>query len=72
MIPRPNTATVTKLGNDSTGSIGGSPFKTINGAISAINSVAATGITILVYPGVYDETASTTLLTMGENTRVED
>ncbi|MGE7184197.1 hypothetical protein ACQKKK_09375 [Peribacillus sp. NPDC006672] len=97
LIPRPNTATVTKLGNDSTGSIGGSPFKTINGAISAINRVGATGMTILVYPGVYDETvvmppgnslrgidpltvtirqqnvtSSTTLLTMGEGTRVED
>ncbi|MCM3546883.1 hypothetical protein [Priestia megaterium] len=97
LIPRPNIALVTKLGNDSTASIGGSPFKTINGAISAINSIGATGITILVYPGIYDETiimppgnslrgvslltviiqkqnvtSNTTLLTMGENTRVED
>ncbi|RAS85575.1 hypothetical protein A4U60_09300 [Priestia endophytica] len=97
LIPRPNTAIVTKSGNDATASIGGSPFKTINGAISAINSMGATGITILVYPGVYDETvimppgnslrgislltvtirqqnvtSNTTLLTMGENTRVED
>lgn len=97
LISRPNAAIVTQSGNDSTASIGGYPFKTINGAISAINSIGGTGITILVYPGIYDEkiimppgnslrgvslltviirqqnmTSNTTLLTMGENTRVED
>nr|WP_259455521.1 hypothetical protein [Bacillus sp. PK3_68] len=97
LISRPNTAIVTKSGDDSKGSIGGSPFKTINGAIAAINALGATGITILVFPGMYDEkivmppgnslrglslstvtirqqnvTANSTLVTMGENTRVED
>ncbi|MEI4801744.1 hypothetical protein WAZ07_10465 [Bacillus sp. FJAT-51639] len=96
-ISRTNTAVVMKSGNDSTAFIGGNPFKTINGAITAINAIGATGITILVFPGVYDETvvipngnslrgislltviirqqnviSNTTVLTMGENTRVED
>lgn len=86
-----------KSGNDSTAFIGGNPFKTINGAITAINTTGATGITIFVFPGIYDEkvvipngnslrgislwtviirqqnaTSNTTVLTMGENTRVED
>lgn len=86
-----------KSGNDSTAFIGGTPFKTINGAITAINTTGSTGITIFVFPGIYDEkvviphrnslrgislwtviihqqnaTSNTTVLTMGENTRVED
>ena len=97
IIFRANTALVTKTGNDSKATIGGNPFKTINGAITAINTKGATGITILVFPGIYDEKiimpsgnslrgissftvtirqqnvgVNTTLLTMGENTRVED
>lgn len=97
LISRPNIALVTKSGDDSTAFIGGNPFKTINGAISAINASSATGITILVFPGIYDETvtipagnalrgvnlltvtirqqnvtSNATVLTMGENTRVED
>ncbi|MEN1936461.1 hypothetical protein AAIE21_12875 [Paenibacillus sp. 102] len=97
LISRANTAVVMKSGNDSTAFIGGNPFKTINGAITAINAIGATGITIFVFPGVYDETivipngnslrglslltviirkqnvtSNTTVLTMGENTRVED
>ncbi|MCI0767851.1 hypothetical protein [Bacillus sp. TL12] len=97
LISRANTAVVMKSGNDSTAFIGGNPFKTINGAITAINAIGATGITILVFPGIYDEivvipngnslrgihlstviirrqnvASNTTVLTMGENTRVED
>lgn len=97
LVPQPNTAIVSKQGDDTSGAIGGYPFKTINGAISAINNTAATGITIFVYPGIYDEsiimppgnslkgvslltvtirrqnvTSNTTLLTMGENSSVED
>ncbi len=96
LLARANTATVTKSGNDSTASIGGNPFQTINGAISAILASNAQGITILVYPGTYDEvvtlpdgnslkgisastvliskdvSSNTTLLTMGNNTTVED
>ncbi|PHC50865.1 hypothetical protein COF54_22445 [Bacillus toyonensis] len=97
LISRANTAVVMKSGNDSTAFIGGNPFKTINGAITAINAISATGITIFVFPGIYDETvvipngnslrgislltvtirqqnvtSNTTVLTMGENTRVED
>jgi hypothetical protein len=82
-------------GNDSTASIGGSPYLTVNAAVSA----ATSGTTIWVHPGTYTlssgitlpagialrgqniqtttiqmtgVTANTTLLTMGENTRVED
>jgi hypothetical protein len=82
-------------GNDSTASIGGSPYLTVNAAVSA----ATSGTTIWVHPGTYtlssgitlpsgialrgqniqttiiqmtSVTANTTLLTMGENTRVED
>ncbi|MGN4719157.1 hypothetical protein ACTFQ7_25795 [Bacillus cereus group sp. MYBK226-2] len=97
LISRTNTAVVMKSGNDSTAFIGGTPFKTINGAITAINTTGSTGITIFVFPGIYDEkvviphgnslrgislwtviihqqnaTSNTTVLTMGENTRVED
>ncbi len=35
LISRANTAVVMKTGNDSTAFIGGNPFKTINGAITA-------------------------------------
>jgi hypothetical protein len=97
LIARANTVLVTKSGNDTTAAIGGRPFKTINGAIAAINQSGATGVTILVYPGIYDEkvvmptgnslrgisqetviirqqnvNSNTTLLTMANNTRVED
>ncbi|MCY9138373.1 hypothetical protein MOF30_07785 [Peribacillus frigoritolerans] len=55
IISRANTALVMKSGNDSEATIGGNPFKTINGAITAINTTGATGITIFVFPGIYDE-----------------
>jgi hypothetical protein len=82
-------------GNDSTASIGGSPYLTVNAAVTA----ATSGTTIWVHPGTYNLTAGltlpagialrgqnvqtttiqmlgvsadTTLLIMGENTRVED
>lgn len=55
IVSRANTAFVMKTGNDSEGTIGGNPFKTINGAITAINATGATGITIYVFPGIYDE-----------------
>ncbi|MDF1996442.1 hypothetical protein [Peribacillus frigoritolerans] len=40
IVSRANTAFVMKTGNDSEATIGGSPFKTINGAITAINERA--------------------------------
>jgi Collagen triple helix repeat (20 copies) len=82
-------------GNDSTASVGGKPFSTVQSAISAVTS----GQTVWVLPGKYNlsagitipagtalrgantqtttiqmlgVTSDTTLLTMGENTRVED
>jgi hypothetical protein len=82
-------------GNDSTASVGGSPYLTVDAAVAA----ATSGKTIWVHPGTYNltagitlpagialrgqntqtttiqmlgVTANTTLLTMGENTRVED
>jgi hypothetical protein len=82
-------------GNDSTASIGGSPYLTVDAAVAA----ATSGTTIWVHPGTYSlsagltlpagialrglniqtttiqmlgVTADTTLLIMGENTRVED
>jgi hypothetical protein len=82
-------------GNDSTASISGTPYLTVDAAVAA----ATTGKTIWVHPGTYNltagitlpagvclrgqntqtttiqmlgVTADTTLLTMGENTRVED
>jgi hypothetical protein len=82
-------------GNDATASIGGSPYLTVNAAVTA----ATSGTTIWVHPGTYSlsagltlpagialrglniqtttiqmlgVTADTTLLIMGENTRVED
>jgi len=85
-------------GNDSTATIGGVAYKTVDAAIAAIG--AGTGYTIWVFPGTYNlnsggitmpagnalrgisvqtttlqilnATANTTLLTMGENCRVED
>ena len=84
-------------GNNSTASIGGNPYLTIQGAIAAIG--VGTGYTIWVLPGTYNlsagitlpdgnsirglstqttiiqmlsVTANTTLVTMGENTRMED
>jgi len=84
-------------GNNSTASIGGSPYLTVAAAITAIG--AGTGYTVWILPGTYNltagitvpngnslrglsvqttilqmtgVTADTTLLTMGENTRVED
>ena len=82
-------------GNDSTASVGGSPYLTVNAAVNA----ATSGTTIWVHPGTYNltqglilpagialrgqntqtttiqmlgVTADTTLIIMGENTRVED
>jgi hypothetical protein len=81
-------------GNDSTASIGGSPYRTVQAAVAASSS----GQTILVATGTYTlstgitlpagvslrgqsvqttiiqlvATGNQTLLTMGENTRVED
>jgi len=82
-------------GNNSTASINGLPYLTVNAAISA----AVSGSTVWVMPGTYNltngitiptgsclrglntqttiiqmanVTADTTLITMGENTRVED
>jgi hypothetical protein len=82
-------------GNDSTASVGGSPYLTVDAAVTD----ATSGTTIWVHPGTYNltagitlpagvalrgqntqtttiqmlgVTADTTLLTMGENTRVED
>ena len=93
--PRGNTAVVDAVyGNDSTASIGGSPFLTISAAVSAVSS----GQTVWILPGTYtlasglvlpngislrglslqttiiqmNVTSSTTLLTMGEQCRVED
>lgn len=90
-----NVAVVdTIYGNDSTGSVGGSPFKTVNKAVSSVSS----GQTVWIQPGTYtitspivlpngvsmrglslqtvvlraDVTSSFTMLTMGENCRVED
>ena len=85
-------------GNDSTASIGGLPFLTVQQAITAIGS--STGKEIWVQPGIYNLPASgitlpastalrgmsvqtctlqitgastdTTLITMGENCRIED
>ena len=84
-------------GNDSTGTIGGLPFLTVEAAITAVGVL--TGKTIWVLPGTYnlsagitvpsgcalrglntqtttlqmlEVTADTTLVTMGENCRVED
>jgi hypothetical protein len=86
-------------GNDSTASVGGSPYLTIEAAISAISAAGSTGKTIWVLPGTYtlsagitipsgssirglslqtvviqmlSVTSNTTLVTMGENTRLED
>ena len=91
-----NVATVDAVyGNDSVATVGGSAYKTVQAAISAV----ATGQTIYILPGSYDisggitippgvairgmntqtctlqglnVTQTTTLITMGENTRLED
>lgn len=81
-------------GNDSTASIGGSPYLTVQAALSSISS----GQTVWILPGTYilssgitipngtsirgfslqttilqmNVTSSTTMITMGENCRVED
>ena len=82
-------------GNDSTASVGGLPYLTVNAAISAVTS----GQTVWVLPGTYnlsagitiptgvsirgvslqtctiqmlDVSQNTVLVTMGENTRLED
>lgn len=82
-------------GNDSTGAVGGLPYKTVNAAVSAVSS----GMHIWVLPGIYELSsgitlptgvsirgsslqtcvlqmtnviANTTLVTMGESTRLED
>ena len=93
--PRGNTAVVDAVyGNDSTASIGGTPFLTVQSALSAVSS----GQTVWILPGTYILTSgitlkngisirglslqtttlqmnvisSTTMITMGENCRVED
>ena len=82
-------------GNDSTGAVGGLPYKTVNAAVSA----ATSGTHVWVLPGIYELSAgiiiptgvsirgsstqtcvlqmtnviaNTTLVTMGESTRIED
>jgi len=94
-FPRGNTAVVDAVyGNNSTASVGGSPFLTIAAAIAAVSS----GQTIWILPGTYNlsseitvpngisirglslqtvilqmnVTSSTTMITMGENCRIED
>lgn len=85
-------------GNDSTASIGGAPYLTVNAAVTAIG--AGSGYTIWIMPGIYNLSSGgitipagcsirgmstqtttlqminvvgdTTLVTMGENTRIED
>ena len=91
-----NVATVDSVyGNDSTASVGGSSYLTVNAAISAVSS----GQTVYILPGTYNlssgivipagvsirgmsvqtctiqmlnVTGNTTLITMGENSRIED
>jgi len=82
-------------GNDSSASVGGLPYKTVNAAVAA----ATSGMHVWVLPGIYELTAgitiptgvsirgssvqtcvlqmtnviaNTTLVTMGESTRIED
>jgi hypothetical protein len=91
-------------GDDATGAVNGSPFLTVEAAISYINTNTLTGVTVWILPGTYTLASATTgltipdtcalrglntqtvkivmnasnpggtvtLLTMGENTRVED
>ena len=93
--PRGNTAVVDAVyGNDSTASIGGSPFLTVAAAAAAVTS----GQTVWILPGTYtlstgitipngvsirglslqtvilqmNVTSSTTMITIGENCRIED
>jgi hypothetical protein len=82
-------------GNDSSGAVGGLPYRTVNAAVSA----AYSGVHIWILPGIYEllsgiiiptgvsirgsstqtcvvqmtnVIANTTLVTMGESTRIED
>jgi hypothetical protein len=55
-------------GNDSNGYIGGLPFASIQGAIDAINTASATGVTIWVLPGTYAVTTSATTYTDSSST----
>jgi len=82
-------------GNDTSGTVGGLPYRTVNAAVSA----AYSGVHIWILPGVYELSsgiiiptgvsirgssvqtcivqmtnviANTTLITMGESTRIED
>lgn len=91
-------------GNDSTGTVNGLPFLTIEAAIAYINTHSLSGVTVWVLPGTYTLASATTgltipstcclrglnvqttrivmnasnpggmvtMLTMGENSRVED
>ncbi len=91
-----NTAIVDQIyGNDASGSVGGTPYKTVQAAVAAVSS----GQTVWILPGTYNlpsgitipngtsirgislqtvtiqmlnVTSNTTLITMGENCRVED
>jgi hypothetical protein len=93
---RGNIAIVDAIyGNNSTASVGGLPYLTVNAAVSAVSS----GQTVYILPGTYtltsgitipsgvsirgmslqtctvqmvNVTSPTTLITMGENTRLED
>jgi hypothetical protein len=88
-------------GNNATASVNGTPFLTVEGAISYINTNALTGVTVWILPGTYALAAgitipatcslrglstqttrltlagsnpggTVTMVTMGENTRIED
>jgi hypothetical protein len=88
-------------GNDSSGSLNGVAFKTVNAAINYISSSSLAGVTVWIAPATYTLTSgftipsgcslrglstqttklvltgsnpggTVTMLTMGENTRVED
>ena len=90
-----NTAIVDAIyGNDTTATVGGSPYLTVSAAIAAVSA----GQTVWIMPGTYtlpsgitipngtslrgmslqtvtlqmNVTSSTTMITMGENCRVED
>jgi hypothetical protein len=57
-----NTAIVDAVyGNNSTASVGGSPYLTIEAAISGITAAGATGKTIWVLPGTYNLSAGITI-----------
>jgi hypothetical protein len=87
-------------GNDSTASVNGLPYLTVNAAITAIGATGGQGYTVWIMPGTYNlsaggitippstairgmslqtttlqmsnVTTSTTLVTMGSQTRIED